>query len=104
MTRVVVVGFGPHGLAAAAALSARGARVTVVDPEPGPLAAWPWVIRRVDGWPVVDQSLQVAPGLHVMGPLAELELGPAGRNLWGAQRAATRLVDAICPDGSSGRA
>lgn len=52
----------------------------------------PWVAERVDGWPVLDSALQAAPGLHLLGPLAELELGPAGRNLWGAQRAAKRVA------------
>lgn len=57
----------------------------------------PWLARHVGavhgGWPVLDRYLQAAPGLHVLGALAELELGPAGRNLWGAQRAAERLLD-----------
>lgn len=59
--------------------------------------AWlcPWVKHRQSGWPVLDDFLQAAPGLHLLGPLAELELGPAGRNLWGAQRAAQRLVAAL---------
>jgi len=54
----------------------------------------PHVARTVAGLPVLDHLLQAAPGLHLLGPLAELELGPAGRNLWGAMRAADRLLAA----------
>jgi len=39
------------------------------------------------GTPVPDTALQWAPGLHVTGPLAELELGPTSRNIAGARRA-----------------
>lgn len=55
----------------------------------------PWVGQTLSGWPVLDPHLQAAPGLHLTGPLAELELGPAGRNLWGAQRAATCVLAAV---------
>lgn len=51
----------------------------------------PHVPRICDGLPVLDTHLAAAVGLHLLGPLAELELGPAGRNLWGAMRAAERL-------------
>ncbi len=44
------------------------------------------------GTPVPDVALQWAPGLHVMGPLAELELGPTARNLAGARRAGDVLA------------
>jgi len=54
----------------------------------------PHVARAVAGLPVLDHQLQAAPGLHLLGPLAELELGPAGRNLWGAMRATDRLLAA----------
>lgn len=53
----------------------------------------PHVPHRLDGLPVLDRHLQAAPGLHLLGALAELELGPAGRNLWGAMRAAEHLLD-----------
>lgn len=43
------------------------------------------------GYPLVDRSLQWAPGLHVTGPLAELEIGPVARNIAGARMAAERL-------------
>jgi hypothetical protein len=43
------------------------------------------------GYPVIDRWLRWAPGLHVSGPLAELELGPVARNIAGARRAADRL-------------
>jgi len=43
------------------------------------------------GYPVVGASLEWAPGLHVSGPLAELELGPSSRNIAGARSAGERL-------------
>lgn len=43
------------------------------------------------GFPVVDRALRWAPGLHVTGPLAELEVGPVSRNIVGARIAAERL-------------
>jgi cation diffusion facilitator CzcD-associated flavoprotein CzcO len=60
-----------------------------------------WVERAIQeqalrcapcGYPLVDHQLQWAPGLHVSGPLAELELGPVSRNIAGARMAAERLV------------
>jgi pyruvate/2-oxoglutarate dehydrogenase complex dihydrolipoamide dehydrogenase (E3) component len=45
-----------------------------------------------DGYPIVDQTLAWAPGLHVSGPLAELEVGPAARNFVGARLAAERIA------------
>ncbi len=47
------------------------------------------------GYPVVDESLRWHSRIFVSGPLAELELGPAARNIAGARRAANRLVDAL---------
>lgn len=44
------------------------------------------------GAPLTDTALQWAPGLHVTGPLAELELGPVARNLAGARRAGEILA------------
>jgi uncharacterized NAD(P)/FAD-binding protein YdhS len=44
------------------------------------------------GFPVVDRQLRWRPRIHVTGPLAELELGPAARNIAGARRAAERLL------------
>lgn len=46
------------------------------------------------GYPVVDAGLRWHPRIHVSGPLAELELGPAARNIAGARRAGDRLVAA----------
>ena len=46
------------------------------------------------GYPVVDSALRWHPRIYVSGPLAELELGPASRNIAGARRAGARLVDA----------
>ncbi|MFM2153909.1 MAG: hypothetical protein RL199_2344 [Pseudomonadota bacterium] len=43
------------------------------------------------GYPVVGASLEWAAGLHVTGPLAELELGPSSRNIAGARSAGERL-------------
>ncbi|WP_237150292.1 NAD(P)-binding domain-containing protein [Planococcus maritimus] len=44
------------------------------------------------GYPVVTQTLQWGPGLYVMGPLAELEVGPIARNISGAREAASRIL------------
>lgn len=44
------------------------------------------------GFPIVDTQLRWHPRLFVSGPLAELELGPAARNIAGARRAAERIV------------
>ncbi|MEM7166809.1 MAG: SidA/IucD/PvdA family monooxygenase [Planctomycetota bacterium] len=48
-----------------------------------------------DGFPILDRHLSWREGLYVMGPLAELEVGPASRNLSGARMAAGRIVK--CP-------
>ena len=47
------------------------------------------------GYPIVDTALRWHPRIHVSGPLAELELGPASRTIAGARRAAERLVGAL---------
>ncbi len=44
------------------------------------------------GYPVVDPHLRWHPSVFVTGPLAELEVGPAARNIAGARRAADRIV------------
>ena len=50
----------------------------------------------IDGLPITDESLRLGPHpVHVMGRLATLALGPAAGNLWGAQRAATRITRSI---------
>lgn len=46
------------------------------------------------GYPVVDRHLRWHPQLFVSGPLAELQIGPASRNIVGARRAAERIVAA----------
>ncbi|MEM9466252.1 MAG: hypothetical protein AAGA90_12830 [Actinomycetota bacterium] len=51
---------------------------------------------HVDGWPVLDEALAWCPGLHVIGGLAALQLGPAAGNLGGA-RAAADLLAARAP-------
>lgn len=47
------------------------------------------------GYPVVSRALRWARGLYVMGPLAELELGPTARNIAGARKAADRLAQVV---------
>ena len=47
------------------------------------------------GYPVPDITLCWAPGLYVTGPLGELELGPAARNIAGAKRAGERIAAAV---------
>lgn len=46
------------------------------------------------GFPIVDRWLRWHPRIYVSGPLAELEIGPASRNIAGARRAGDRLVEA----------
>lgn len=43
------------------------------------------------GYPIVDNSLCWSDNLYVSGPLAELEIGPAARNIVGARMAGERL-------------
>ena len=43
------------------------------------------------GYPIVDRSLCWYPGLYLVGPLAELELGPVARTIIGARHAARRV-------------
>ena len=43
------------------------------------------------GFPIPDAQLQWRPGLFVMGPLAELVVGPTARNITGARAAAARI-------------
>lgn len=45
-----------------------------------------------DGFPLVDATLQWAPGLFLAGRLAELELGPVAGNIAGARLAGRRLA------------
>lgn len=44
------------------------------------------------GYPIVSSSLEWCPHLYVVGPLAELEIGPIARNISGARQAAERIV------------
>lgn len=44
------------------------------------------------GYPVVDATLHWGHGIHVTGPLAELEVGPAARNIIGARLAVERIT------------
>lgn len=55
------------------------------------------------GYPIVDASLRWHPRVHVCGPLAELELGPASRNIAGARRAGDRLVSVARAQRATGR-
>lgn len=43
------------------------------------------------GYPVIAPALRWSDGLYVSGPLAELEIGPAARNIIGARLAGERL-------------
>ncbi|MEM9131134.1 MAG: FAD-dependent oxidoreductase [Actinomycetota bacterium] len=53
-------------------------------------------VPALDGIPIVDDQLRLCSWpIHVMGRLAMLTLGPAAGNLWGAQRAAARIAEAI---------
>ena len=54
------------------------------------------------GYPIVDSALRWHPRIHVSGPLAELELGPASRNIAGARLAGDRLVKAARACGEEG--
>lgn len=47
------------------------------------------------GYPIVSKDLQWCPHLYVMGPLAELEMGPIARNISGARQAAERIVASL---------
>lgn len=47
------------------------------------------------GFPIPGSSLEWAQGLYVMGGLAELELGPASRNIIGARKAAERILASV---------
>jgi len=44
------------------------------------------------GYPLVDEHLRWHPRIFTTGPLAELVLGPAARNIAGARRAADRIL------------
>lgn len=47
------------------------------------------------GYPVVDDMCRWHPDIHVTGPLAELALGPASRNIAGARRAGDCIIAAL---------
>jgi cation diffusion facilitator CzcD-associated flavoprotein CzcO len=47
------------------------------------------------GYPIVNKDLEWCPHLYVMGPLAELEIGPIARNVSGARQAAERIVSSL---------
>lgn len=48
-----------------------------------------------DGYPTPSPSLEWKDGLYVSGPLAELEVGPASRNILGARMAGNRIYDSL---------
>ncbi|MEM7091742.1 MAG: FAD-dependent oxidoreductase [Actinomycetota bacterium] len=53
-------------------------------------------VACINGYPIIDRNLQLGPHpAFVMGRLATIALGPAAGNLWGAQRAAHRITQAI---------
>ncbi|WP_173917184.1 FAD/NAD(P)-binding protein [Halobacillus sp. Marseille-Q1614] len=47
------------------------------------------------GFPIINKQLEWTAGLFTAGALAELEIGPAARNIAGARKAAQRIVQAI---------
>lgn len=50
----------------------------------------------LDGLPITGDNLRLGPHpVYVMGRLAMLALGPAAGNIWGAQRAATRITEQL---------
>ncbi len=53
------------------------------------------------GFPEVDPFLRWHPRVFVSGALAELEIGPAARNIAGARRAGDRLIRGIRNGGAS---
>lgn len=48
-----------------------------------------------DGYPIPSPALRWAPGLYVMGALAELQVGPAANNIIGARLAAQRILSGL---------
>lgn len=67
-----------------------------------PMPHWLEVLAVQHGWPraecgspIVQDSLEWCSGLYVMGPLAELELGPTAGNIIGARRGAVRITEAL---------
>ncbi len=56
------------------------------------------------GYPIVDRALRWHPRIHVSGALAELELGPAARNIAGARMASERLLEHLCGPRAPARA
>ena len=49
------------------------------------------------GFPIVDEGLRWHPRVYVTGALAELVLGPTGRNIAGARRSAERILRSLGP-------
>jgi hypothetical protein len=47
------------------------------------------------GYPIVSKTLEWCSHLFVSGALAELEVGPAARNVSGARMAAERIVTSV---------
>ena len=93
--QIVVVGAGVGGLVAAALLAARGARVTVVEAQPGPGG-------KLRALPVNGRAIDAGPTVFTMKPLMQQVFGEAGgdfdalvpsrpadvlaRHAWGADR------------------
>ena len=53
------------------------------------------------GYPIVNSELRWHPRIYVTGPLAELEIGPASRNIAGARRAGDRIVHSVLQETAS---
>jgi hypothetical protein len=53
-------------------------------------------IPQVGGWPVLDDSLRwPGTGVHLLGRMAMLALGPAAGNLWGARIGAALVAEHV---------
>lgn len=94
-----VDGAGALALRLADGSTLRPERVILATGYP-PTRPAPWLSAVIErhglplaacGYPVVDRTLCWADGLYVSGALAELEIGPASRNIIGARLAGERL-------------
>lgn len=79
----------------------RGAALVLATGFESPRPDHGWLADAIDelglkcaacGFPIVDEALQWKKNLFVSGPLAELELGAAARNIAGARMAGRRLA------------
>ena len=73
-------------------LFANTRKAVPAHPSPGPAMRSMDLPTAKDGFPIVDRHLRWRKSLFVMGPLAELEVGPVSRNISGARMAASRII------------